>query len=472
LSADALNHLFDTLPIVDEEWIAIDRNPGTGDCDINIAMKKGWQTCCGYLLPIIRATEPNQMIMTFGYQIWNNRKVTLMIAGTGTATIEWGDDETETHTLNKSLTSYSHCYSDKARLRLIKKNIKISITGENITHLRCNGNYMNNLDVSKNPTLTWLDCSENNISTLGLRNNIALTSLYCWSNELSWLDVTANTALKELDCSYNNLIHLDLSKNTLLMKLDCSENRLFASELNNLFGKEVRDFNIDIENNPGTTQVVAERKWIRTSANKDRKELEERLRYLAQTNYSGKISSSHIESLISWCPSKNFCSICGFSEIEYHNGEVKKVYEIEIVVKKIRKNLGYDVVLDKREFCPRCSKREIGIPELIFSIRFCVNSNYHVVRTNDFHEYACLLAFLEGKETYIVDCAESYYEKSLHESVGIIKFMTGLGADLDLPYNHTSKDPLYESIIENFRKRRRRRWKKLKLKNKNQYYSY
>jgi len=83
------------------------------------------------------------------------------IGGNGTITIDWGDG---TESANHSLVSYEqwhwnynpekyvyrHTYSDTlAKL--------ITITGENITHLRC-GSFLLNLDVSKNPALIWLSC--------------------------------------------------------------------------------------------------------------------------------------------------------------------------------------------------------------------------------------------------------------------------------------------------------------------------
>ena len=42
LSADALNDLFRTLPIVTNGEIAIRENPGENDCDKNIVENKGW----------------------------------------------------------------------------------------------------------------------------------------------------------------------------------------------------------------------------------------------------------------------------------------------------------------------------------------------------------------------------------------------------------------------------------------------
>lgn len=92
----------------------------------------------------------------------------------------------------------------------------------NLESLSCNGDYMRNLDVSKNLKLTSLDCSDNQLSTLNVTKNTALTHLSCYDNMLTALNVTKNTALVRLDCSGNNIQTLDVTKNTALTGLYCS----------------------------------------------------------------------------------------------------------------------------------------------------------------------------------------------------------------------------------------------------------
>ena len=111
------------------------------------------------------------------------------------------------------------------------------------------------------------------------------------------------------------------------------------------------------------------------------------------------------------------CSDCNSTiKDTYSNWVVYSIKQIENIVLRI-KNLGYDVVLDKTEFCPHCSKKSIENPELIFKIRFSDKADYHVVRSNIINEYQCLFEFLSNPDEYTGDKE-------------IIQKMTGLGEDL------------------------------------------
>jgi hypothetical protein len=83
------------------------------------------------------------------------------------------------------------------------------------------------------------------------------------------------------------------------------------------------------------------------------------------------------------------------------------------------KSLDYDAVLDKTEFCPICSKKNIQNPELIFKIRFSDEAGYHIARSNIVNEYQCVFDFLSKPDEYKGDKA-------------IIQKMTGLGEDLKI----------------------------------------
>ena len=448
-TVNTLNDLFGMLPIGDGRIIDIGNNPETIGCDINIARKKGWQVHDSQN-HLIAATEPNQMTIAFNkYPSWEIVDVViLMIAGSGMATIDWGDGKSKTLKLRKSFTT----------LRRSCGYSVISITGESITHLCCNGNKIRELDVSMNPALTWLDCSENQLRSLDVSKNTALTYLNCWANWLSSLDVSANLALTELecsfneltifdisknieltklDCSYNELTSLDISNNSLLTKLYCRDNRMFADALNGLFVEDGK-IEINVENNPGTTLCNLKKvECKRSSVVKvcmDRIKLEERLKYIEQKKNNEKCSGLIMNSDVFWLWTDYFCSLCGTSaKEEYSYGVIVEIRLIEIVVKKIKK-LGYEVALDKSDYCTHCRGKDFKLfekPELIFSIRYSGQSDYHVVRSSKIGDYECLLAFLEGKETYTVDWAESNYEHTLHESIDIIQKMTGLEADLD-----------------------------------------
>jgi len=66
------------------------------------------------------------------------------------------------------------------------------------------------LDVSNNPNLTYLSCRSSNLSSLIVANPV-LEFIRCNNNYLEELDLSAVPSLKELLCHYNNLTSLDLS---------------------------------------------------------------------------------------------------------------------------------------------------------------------------------------------------------------------------------------------------------------------
>ena len=99
--------------------------------------------------------------------------------------------------------------------------------------LDCNGNYLTELDLSKNTKLTYLDCGANYLTKLNISNNALLDTLWCYYNELTELDVSNNTALICLDCYDNELTQLDVTKNTALVKLDFEFNHITSINLSN-----------------------------------------------------------------------------------------------------------------------------------------------------------------------------------------------------------------------------------------------
>ena len=52
-------------------------------------------------------------------------------------------------------------------------------------------------------SLTSLRCGGNNLTSLDVSKNIALTQLFCISNQLTILDLSMNTALSDLKCDDN-----------------------------------------------------------------------------------------------------------------------------------------------------------------------------------------------------------------------------------------------------------------------------
>lgn len=61
---------------------------------------------------------------------------------------------------------------------------------KNLDFLNCEGNYLTELDVSKNTKLSTLGCSNNNISSLNLKKNKKLTYLFCNGNPLTEVDIS------------------------------------------------------------------------------------------------------------------------------------------------------------------------------------------------------------------------------------------------------------------------------------------
>ena len=175
---------------------------------------------------IVDATEPMQMTMT----LKPDGEVILIMAGSGTVTIDWEDKSpSETYTLlvydkedwqnDWQKYTYSHVYSRKSART-------ITITDGNITHLECNHLKLTSLDISRNTALTNLYCKANQLTSLDVSNNSALTTLDCSGNQLISLDVSKNKALSELVCDYNKLPDLDVSENIALTELVCSNNKL------------------------------------------------------------------------------------------------------------------------------------------------------------------------------------------------------------------------------------------------------
>ena len=86
-----------------------------------------------------------------------------------------------------------------------------------LIELRCGGNHISELDVSKNTALTHLDCGLNRLKNLDVSQNTALLSLDCRGNQLTELDVSKNTALTHLNCYKNHLKKIDILHNTALL---------------------------------------------------------------------------------------------------------------------------------------------------------------------------------------------------------------------------------------------------------------
>ena len=176
--------------------------------------------------------------------------LTFHIAGSETATMNWGDGATQTIAVTESFKSIQHTYVDASGSRTV------TITGPNITGFKCSGYGLTALDVSKYPALTWLECNNNQLTTLDVSRHTALTGLECYNNQLSALDVSKNTALTILYCNSNQLSTAAL-------------NTLFGTLHSNTIPGTWKD--IYIAGNPGTNScnrsIATNKGWtVRDSA--------------------------------------------------------------------------------------------------------------------------------------------------------------------------------------------------------------
>ena len=151
--------------------------------------------------------------------------VSLGIGGSGTATVQWGDGNTQTLELIEIPKTIKHTYAAATSER------KITVTGNRITLLGCSDNQLTSLDLSKNPKLVSLECSTNKLTVLDLSKNTGLAALECSGNSLTVLDVSKNTELLYLYCIGNRISSLDVSKNTELQSLSCADNNLSSLDV-------------------------------------------------------------------------------------------------------------------------------------------------------------------------------------------------------------------------------------------------
>ena len=126
----------------------------------------------------------------------------------------------------------------------------------NLKELKCYGNNLTSLDVSKNTVLDTLYCYNNQLTELDVSQNTALQWLSCYNNQLTELDVSKNTLLEYLWCSQNNLTSLDVTQNTALKELSCYDNQLTSLDLSrtavttlNASGNKI---DINVEETPRT----------------------------------------------------------------------------------------------------------------------------------------------------------------------------------------------------------------------------
>ena len=120
--------------------------------------------------------NPNVQQMKLTVNINDYSDPSLLMGGTDTVTIDWGDGTKEKYALSSTISKkhYPHDYG--------KGSFNIIITG-NVTYLKCG--FLSHIDISKNTALTYLDCEYGELTSLDVSKNTALTSLNCYNNELT-----------------------------------------------------------------------------------------------------------------------------------------------------------------------------------------------------------------------------------------------------------------------------------------------
>src|SRR5690606_443426 len=91
-------------------------------------------------------------------------------------------------------------------------NLNSLTTGSiNVEWFGCDGNYLNNIDVSQNVELRGFNCENNLLTSLDLSNNLKLEDLNVNNNQIFTLDVSLNPELRRLECRSNNMRNLNVS---------------------------------------------------------------------------------------------------------------------------------------------------------------------------------------------------------------------------------------------------------------------
>ncbi len=107
-----------------------------------------------------------------------------------------------------------------------------------VTYLKCSGNKLTQLDISKNTQLVTLVCCDNRLSTLNVSENKKLKTLKCRNNQLKALDVSKNNVLTSLNCESNLLKTLNLNSN--LKELFCdNNNHLYTLDVSKSINLEI-----------------------------------------------------------------------------------------------------------------------------------------------------------------------------------------------------------------------------------------
>ena len=134
---------------------------------------------------------------------------------------------------------------------------------EAVKEIDCEGKGIKSLEgIELFPKLEIVKCSGNEIDTIDVTKNTNLVSIDCSKNKLRRLKVNGLPKLEMIDCSHNLLDTIDISENESLEDLDCSDNKIveirvdapvsapsFASDVRPFATKVFRLTNLDASNN-------------------------------------------------------------------------------------------------------------------------------------------------------------------------------------------------------------------------------
>ena len=218
-------------PDISVKWES--NNPGVAEVVDGVITAKSIGTAIVTVTTVVGGREakctvrviPDKHILMTGS--WFSASVYLVLAGSGTVNINWGDNSTvETLTLTELPTGYNHNYAKNPPYT-------ITIEGGDVTNLACSGNQLTNLELSNMTGLITLNCLGNDLKSLDVSGCTALEDLRCNSNQLKSLDVSNLVALTYLDCRNNQLTSMDLSNNTKLTNFICNNNWFYSLNVSN-----------------------------------------------------------------------------------------------------------------------------------------------------------------------------------------------------------------------------------------------
>lgn len=122
------------------------------------------------------------------------------------ATLNWGNGQTETITFNGGLAS------------VVVKSTSLTITtagNGDITSLYASGWGLTNAEMTATPNLQRLDLSFNALSSINVATVTNLLELNVRDNQLNSLDISPLTKLQVLNCANNQITSLALNSNSL-----------------------------------------------------------------------------------------------------------------------------------------------------------------------------------------------------------------------------------------------------------------